>query len=650
MLAGVGEAGWIAYKREVPRVVAMSDLRNSEHWAWMPIAADAALLGLVGAVLGLISAVSRGRTGPRFDRLGEALGSGLLGGLAALTVIWRVEGLSRWAVWLLTLGVAAQAARWLGPRLGGARRGRRAVWVGAGVLGAGAVWCFGAWAWVSGAAARHLDGAPSAAPGSENVLLIVLDTLRADRLGLYGYGRDTTPFLDEFAKRGVVFDEARAPAPWTLPSHASMFTGRWPHELSVSPIHRLDGSFPTLAEHLTRRGYATAGMVANIFYCNSGYGLARGFAHYEDHPLNRKVNLSETIYNSQLGRRLLRLLDRNLVELKSEDGLTWRKRAADVNADALGWLDRLRGGDLGAGNADRPFFLFLNYYDTHGPYTPPADHELRFAKEVPGDLSRTTPRWVDRLKMELGDRPEELAAAIGEADAVLEDLYDECLSALDRELGRLFGELERRGELDRTWVVVTSDHGEHFGEHGGLYGHGGSLYRENVHVPLLLIPPRSARLEEGGRVPTGIRVGHPVSLRSLAATLEDLLGLPPVVLERVDEGGRGVASVAGRRFPGQSWARHWEAPESAAEEAETEPILSEVQQQPLFVHRPEIPAGRGPLQSIITRERTYIRIHDMEELYDLPGDAREERNLIGEAGEAERTGMFRELWLRIWGD
>ena len=118
-----------------------------------------------------------------------------------------------------------------------------------------------------------------------NVLLITLDTVRADHLSLYGYGRPTSPVLERLARLGIRFDEARAPAPWTLPSHASMFTGRWHHELSVDWMTPLDKKYPTLAEYLGSRGYATAGFVANLFACSYDSGLSRGFTHYEDYIL-----------------------------------------------------------------------------------------------------------------------------------------------------------------------------------------------------------------------------------------------------------------------------------------------------------------------------------------------------------------------------
>src|SRR5262249_33619019 len=118
-----------------------------------------------------------------------------------------------------------------------------------------------------------------------NVLLIVLDTVRADRLSLYGCRRPTSPTLERLARQGIRFDEARATAPWTLPSHASVFTGRWPHELDVNWRTRLGPQSPRLAEYLGSRGYATAGFVANVEYCSYEFGLDRGFTHYEDYVL-----------------------------------------------------------------------------------------------------------------------------------------------------------------------------------------------------------------------------------------------------------------------------------------------------------------------------------------------------------------------------
>ena len=141
---------------------------------------------------------------------------------------------------------------------------------------------FGGRAWSEYRASAALPPAPADA---RNVLLIVWDTVRAGNLSLHGYGRRTSPNLERLAGRGVRFDQAFATAPWTLPSHSSLFTGRWPHELTADWRSPLDETYPTLAEYLAAHGYDTAGFVANLDYCSRETGLSRGFAHYEDYPI-----------------------------------------------------------------------------------------------------------------------------------------------------------------------------------------------------------------------------------------------------------------------------------------------------------------------------------------------------------------------------
>ena len=202
-----------------------------------------------------------------------------------------------------------------------------------------------------------------------NVLLLVMDTVRADRLSLHGYKRDTTPNLVRLARKGVRFDQARSTAPWTLPSHASMFTGRWPHQTGVSEDRPLDATHPTLAEFLSDRGYLTAGFVGNTYFCNSWFGLGRGFAHYEDfYDEDLVISITETLRCSALGRCLLRIASLPLgVERR-------RKDAAAVNHDFLDWLSEQ--------DKERPFFAFLNFFDAHTPYLLPEGAEPRFGPSV----------------------------------------------------------------------------------------------------------------------------------------------------------------------------------------------------------------------------------------------------------------------------
>ncbi len=369
---------------------------------------------------------------------------------------------------------------------------------------------------------------PMPAAGSSNVLLIVLDTVRADHLGAYGYGRATTPAFDRLAARGIRFEEARAPAPWTLASHASFFTGRWPHELGVNWLIPIQSHFPTLAEYLENHGYATAGFVANAGYCSYETGLSRGFTHFEDYILARLGTLrGACLFDAALksfGHLTLPLDFGVIHQFRANVSDLFftpeRKTAARINHDFLHWFDQRP-------EPDRPFFVFLNYLDTHTPYLLPPEARPRFGMNPRSrqDYVDVMMEWGSLNKQKLPQRYKVLAR----------DAYDDCIAYLDEQLGILFETLQARGVLDKTLVVITSDHGEALGEHG-LYTHGESLYRPEVRVPLLVMLPASHS--------TKAVVRETVSLRDLPATVVDVVGLA----------GAGAQEAP---FPGQSLARFW---------------------------------------------------------------------------------------------
>ena len=335
---------------------------------------------------------------------------------------------------------------------------------------------------------RREAGRPLPPADSPNVLLIVLDTVRADHLSLYGYHRATTPKLEQLAKRGIRFDKVRATAPWTLPSHASMFTGRWPHELGVEWMTPLRGKFPTLAEYLGSHGYATAGFAANTLFCSYDTGIDRGFAHYEDYELGpldavRTAFAVDVAFKGVFGLALNygRSFDAGPLRPLQDVLLGWvlardRISARAINQKFVDWLARRR-------EPGRPFFAFLNYFDAHSPYVPPtiAGHRFGLRPRTVVD-AKVLDGWRDVKKLELPLYLRTLAR----------DAYDNCLAYLDDQLGELFEELQRRGELDRTLVIVTSDHGEGLGEHD-LFDHGESLYRTEIGVPLLIVAPARSR-------------------------------------------------------------------------------------------------------------------------------------------------------------
>ena len=335
------------------------------------------------------------------------------------------------------------------------------------------------------------------ASGSPNVLLIVLDTVAAEHLSLHGYDRPTSPTLESLAQRGARFDRVQATSSWTLPSHASFFTGRWPHELSASWSTPLDASYPTLAEYLGSRGYATAGFVANTFFCGADTGLGRGFTIYQDYffPELSAFKLAALIHWPLEG---LKSLDRslreylNLAVLRPFVRPIWgrfnadaRKEAPEVQNELLKWLSSRQ-------QPERPFFAFVNFYDAHYPYELPNGSVHRF-----GAIPRN-PREADLLRDWWALDKSRLSRQ--EIDFV-RDAYDECVANLDEQLGRLLAELGRRGALDRTWLIVTSDHGESFGEQSGFFGHGTSLYQPQIHVPLVIVPPSAIPGRRGRSYP-----------------------------------------------------------------------------------------------------------------------------------------------------
>jgi len=427
---------------------------------------------------------------------------------------------------------------------------------------------------------------PDAVPGAPNVLLIILDTVRNQNLGLYGYDRPTTPNMERIAAEGVTFDRAVSPSSWTLPAHASIFTGTWPHEHGAGWSSPLGPARVTLAEHLSGVGYATAGFVANLFYTSRESGLARGFVRYEDH----EISLESVAQRSWLARAVVERLRR----LAGEYDLLARKSANDVNEAILAWLDSRA--------TERPFFIFANYYDAHGPYLPPAPYDTIFGPSDP----------VGWLAQE--EEPSEAGAAR------LIHSYDAALAYLDDQVGRLIDEVRRRGLLANTVVVITSDHGEEFFEHGFM-DHGNSLYLPSLAVPLVIrFPPL---------VPAGVRVAAPVSLRDLAATIVDLAG-----------------AGAAPGIPGLSLAPLWEDSARAPDRL----VLSEIDAKPWDIEE-WYPLKGGTLRSIVSGRYHYIVSSDgSRELFDATRDRLEQDDLVGVAALGDSVARLDRLLIEAFRD
>lgn len=326
------------------------------------------------------------------------------------------------------------------------RRGAAGAWtatgLAAGIVAAGLAGCS------RGPATGDLAG--------WNVLLVTIDTMRADHVGFAGDKAASTPVMDGLAEEGVSFETAVAAAPVTLPSHATILTGRYPpaHGALDNGVYSLPDDVPTLATRLKAEGWQT-GAVVGAYVLHRQYGLARGFDAYDDRFRRPRA--------------------------RGGGGMHSERRAGAVVDRALEWL--------GTRDPARPFLLWAHFYDPHAPYDPPPEYRVRFASSP----------------------------------------YDGEIAYTDASLGRLLEALGRAGVLERTLVIVTSDHGEAFGD-GGEQTHGVLLRESTLRVPWLMWAH--------DMLPPGRRVRGVVSGADLVPTVLDLLGLPPM------EGADGTSLVA----------------------------------------------------------------------------------------------------------
>jgi arylsulfatase A-like enzyme len=311
--------------------------------------------------------------------------------------------------------------------------------------------------------------APTGRP--PDVIVLLIDTLRSDRLGYLGSNRGLSPFIDSLAQRATVFSRAHSASSWTSPSVASLFTSRYPSQHGINAFSSvLDASEQTLAEQLQQGGYVTGGFTANLLI-NASAGYDQGFDHFH------------LYYTRPL-----------------------KERAPHLHRDVLGWLDQTR-----AAHPEAPVFVYVQYMEAHEPLQPPGEVLRRFAEQRGFDQARTA-----RLaQLARGAPPLE---RFDEADIPLaEDLYDAEVMSLDDSLRLFFDELDKRGRFDDSLIVVTADHGEEFLDHGAV-GHGHTLFEELIHVPLIIKLPRQR---------DRVDVGDVVSLVDVAPTILEAARVSP---------------------------------------------------------------------------------------------------------------------------
>jgi arylsulfatase A-like enzyme len=323
---------------------------------------------------------------------------------------------------------------------------------------------------------------------SPNVLLISMDTTRADHLSTYGYHLNTSPNIDKLASSSVVFDNAISVSSWTLPAHASVFTGKYPsNHGAVQTYQMLDSDETTLAEILREKGYNTAAFISGP-YVKAKYGLGQGFLTYKDRlDFVEYVHIFNNFYIRSIIVSFFQWFNKVFFMVDGE------RTSEEVNNDVFKWLDK---------NKDGPFFLFVHYFDPHDPYTLGEEFRERFTNETREYKEVEKTYGIERYG----------TASKGIVDYMI-SLYDTEIFYLDNNLGRLFNKLEELELKNNTIIIIFGDHGEEFYDHGGFL-HRKTLYEEVINVPLIIYYPQKFEAQ---------RIRDRTSIVNIFPTLLDML-------------------------------------------------------------------------------------------------------------------------------
>lgn len=405
-----------------------------------------------------------------------------------------------------------------------------------------------------GLAACSASRTATGPPRPEIVVLVSIDTLRADHLSSYGYARKTSPLLDRLAAEGTLFEDAMTPAPWTLPAHASLLTGLYPSRHGLKAHDRyLPAKIQTLAQVLAQRGFVTAAVV-NSHNLSPRFGLERGFREF----------------------------------LYLEEAANRRDPTRRIMDQAIDWLRRFGSGRL---------FLFVHSYDVHSDYTSQESYEREWLAPYRGPADGTTQQLMAFRDGKLKLGPQDARHLV--------DLYDAGIRQMDDELLRLVEFLRAGALLDRTLLLITSDHGEEFLERGGVL-HGRTQFQEVVRVPLIL---------RGPGILAGRRIAAPVSLLDVMPTLLSQLGLP--VPEGLD--GEDVSKL----LQGEAGRLSQRLLFGEADHNNAQPDITRA-------------VRRGSLKLI------YDRLTEKHRLFDLSADPGEVKDIAGANGELAR-GLLEPL-------
>ena len=429
--------------------------------------------------------------------------------------------------------------------------------------------------------------------GRPNILWIVMDTVREDHLSCYGYSRNTTPNIDEIASEGVLFENVISAAPWTLPSHASMFTSMFPSEHGTDAEHPwLDDSFETIAELLHSLGYQTYGY-SNSPFVGPQYNLDQGFDTFVMTPFGRTQQEPKPEPTLPDFLRVKKYMEDLLhTQGATAEGAVTDKGAEKTNKVVEGWI-------ADANQADKPFFLFINYFEAHEPANAPKQFSTPY---LPPGVS-----WAraNAVNQDFYLYVSEKVPMSKEDFAILSSLYDGEISYVDYRMGQLFDYVRNLGIMDNTVLIITSDHGQNLGEHN-LIGHQLSIHDTLLRVPLII---RYPKVFEAGQ-----RVEEQVQLTDIFPTITDIIRF-----YRHD----------GQPIRGNSLLTAGQQTEPGFAVAEYE-IFATVLES-LTKANPQFDASKYAhrLKAIIAGDFKYIWASDgRDELYNLKDDPGELNNLI----------------------
>ncbi len=427
-----------------------------------------------------------------------------------------------------------------------------------------------------------------------NVFFVVMDAVRPDHLSCYGYARKTTPNIDKIANEGVLFENALSASIWSPPSHASMFTGLYPsHHGVLGENLYLSGEIPNIVEIFHSKGYQTFGICPNIFI-TPHFGFHRGFDKFFDASLNfgllKKHFLDWIIFGFETEPRALmyRWIYHAIIFQKIKEWITFSRKK------------------------NKPFFIFVNYFDAHLPHRPPQPFKQRFEgiRKQNVDLKKIEDCVNRRFGFPYIAREVEITK--DEWDFV-KSLYDAEIAYIDFFLGKVFDYLKKYELLSNTFILLTADHGENLGDHE-LAGHAFCLYDTLLHVPLILNFPKNAL--------KGIRIPNLVSTVDIFPTLLDMLNI---------DRKYGVDGKNLMPFQQRTYHKHVLA--------EYGPPIPQIATMNRLCPRMRVNSAvyNKGLKCIRSADSKYIIASDgKEEWYDLKNDSGESKNIINEIPDKKR--------------